>query len=295
MVDVRHIADVGYAPPPSVATSVEAIGLSALRQRAGGAIAPGAQRLDFHVVLAVTSGRSTHMVDFETVGLAPGTVLWIRPGQVHGWGDMDAFDGHVVLAARDALDGVREVSAWVSDPFAPTRWSLGPDAPAFAAVLDVGRFDDAGLDTPARDAVLRWQASTAALLLAAAGGAEVGAHPPLFTAFRRLVEQRFDHERDVRAYARELAVTPRTLERAVAAAVATTPKKVVDQRVALEARRLLVHSDASVASIAARLSFGDAANFSRFFVRLTGELPGAFRERVRPGAATREETAPPVG
>lgn len=295
MVDVRQIADVGYAPPPSVSTSVEAIGLADLRRRAGGSIPPGAQRLDFHVVLAVTSGRSTHMVDFEIVDLAPGTVLWIRPGQVHGWGDMDAFDGHVVMAARDAFDGVREVSAWVSDPFAPTRWPLDPAAPAFAAVLDVGRFDDAGLDAPAQDAVLRWQASTAALLLAAAGGAEVGVQPPLFTAFRRLVERDFDHERDVRAYARELAVTPRTLERAVASAVGTTPKKVVDQRVALEARRLLVHSDASVASIAARLAFGDAANFSRFFVRLTGELPGAFRERVRPAATPREETGTSAG
>ncbi|WP_019145164.1 AraC family transcriptional regulator [Aeromicrobium massiliense] len=295
MVEVRQIADVGYAPPPSVATALEAISLSALRQRAGGAIPAGAQRLDFHVLLAVTSGRSTHMVDFETVELEPGTVLWIRPGQVHGWGDMDAFEAHVVMGARDALDTVREVSAWVSDPFAPVRWQLRTSDPAFRAVAEIGRYDDAGLDTAAGDAVLRWQAATAALLLAASGGAEVGAHPELFTAFRRLVEARFDRERDVRAYARELAVTPRTLERAVTVAVATTPKRVVDRRVALEARRLLAHSDASVAAVAARLSFDDAANFSRFFVRVTGELPGAFRERVRGaetgGSWTREETA----
>jgi AraC-like DNA-binding protein len=299
MVDVRQIADVGYAPPASVTTSLEALALAALRRRAGGGIPPGAQRLDFHVLMAVTAGRSTHMVDFETLALEPGTVLWIRPGQVHGWGDMDAYEAHLVLGARDALDAVREVSAWVSDPFAPVRWRLDPAHPAFAAVVDVGRFDGAGLDSAARDAVLRWQTSTAALLLAAAGGEEVGAHPPLVTAFRRLVEERFDRERDVRAYADALAVTPRTLERAVAAAVATTPKRVVDRRVALEARRLLAHSDASVASVAARLSFGDAANFSRFLVRVTGELPGAFRERVRAGGSLasprREETGRPPG
>jgi AraC-like DNA-binding protein len=52
---------------------------------------------------------------------------------------------------------------------------------------------------------------------------------------------------------------------------------VVDDRVALEARRLLACTDLSVAEIGRRLGFGEPTNFGRFFHREAGLSPGAFR------------------
>ncbi len=50
-------------------------------------------------------------------------------------------------------------------------------------------------------------------------------------------------------------------------------------RIVLEAKRLLAHSAAPVAAIAADLGFEEATNFVKFFRRETGLTPGLFRER----------------
>ena len=69
----------------------------------------------------------------------------------------------------------------------------------------------------------------------------------------------------------------RTLTRASLAVTGRTAKQVVDDRVALEARRLLACTPLSVAEIGRRLGFPEPTNFGRFFHREVGESPGAFR------------------
>ena len=51
----------------------------------------------------------------------------------------------------------------------------------------------------------------------------------------------------------------------------------IDRRVALEAKRLLVHTNHSVESIAARLGFSESTNFVKFFKRVESLTPSSFR------------------
>jgi len=46
----------------------------------------GLHRLEFHTLTLVTGGRGEHMVDFATYPCRPGTLLWVRPGQVQRFG-----------------------------------------------------------------------------------------------------------------------------------------------------------------------------------------------------------------
>lgn len=57
----------------------------------------------------------------------------------------------------------------------------------------------------------------------------------------------------------------------------STAKTLIDARVALEAKRLLAHSDLPVAAIGHRLGFTEPTNFGKFFTRQTGDSPGTFR------------------
>jgi transcriptional regulator GlxA family with amidase domain len=56
-------------------------------------------------------------------------------------------------------------------------------------------------------------------------------------------------------------------------------KRAIDQRVVLEAQRLLAHSAQQVSSIAASLGFSSATNFAKFFQLHTGSTPSAFRDQ----------------
>nr|WP_296377757.1 MULTISPECIES: helix-turn-helix domain-containing protein [unclassified Pseudonocardia] len=46
----------------------------------------------------------------------------------------------------------------------------------------------------------------------------------------------------------------------------------------MEAKRLLAHTDLPVAAVGRRLGFTEPTNFGKFFARLTGQTPGAFRD-----------------
>lgn len=56
-------------------------------------------------------------------------------------------------------------------------------------------------------------------------------------------------------------------------------KALIDRRVALEAARLLVHTPASAAQVGLQLGFSEATNFSKFFTRVMGATPQAFRAK----------------
>jgi AraC-like DNA-binding protein len=74
----------------------------------------------------------------------------------------------------------------------------------------------------------------------------------------------------------------RTLTRASLAVTGRTAKQVVDDRVALEARRLLACTPLSVAEVGRHLGFPEPTNFGRFFHREVGSSPGQFRADSAP-------------
>ena len=102
-----------------------------------------------------------------------------------------------------------------------------------------------------------------------------------FGWFRDHLEEHFHHWHKVSEYADRLGYSPRTLNRLARRHTGLSAKEMIDERVVLEARRLLAHGDASVAEIAEQLGFDDASNFSSWFRRQSQTTPGAFRAQSR--------------
>jgi AraC family transcriptional regulator, transcriptional activator of pobA len=99
----------------------------------------------------------------------------------------------------------------------------------------------------------------------------------LVLEFRNLVEQNFLRHLQVHDYCELLNVTPRRLSQACGLAMGVTPLSIIHDRVILEARRELVYSKKSVATVAAGLGFEDVGYFSRFVKQHTGKSPIGFR------------------
>lgn len=97
----------------------------------------------------------------------------------------------------------------------------------------------------------------------------------------RQLEQDPGWSRSVKDRARRLGYSERTLTRACQAATGRTAKEVIDDRIVLEARRLLSHDGYSVAAVARDLSFAESSNFTKFFRRTTGETPETWRSQNR--------------
>ena len=136
------------------------------------------------------------------------------------------------------------------------------------------------------------QHSLAALLLQLALLEPSGSAPSdgpsheAFGWFREHIQDHFHEWHKVSDYADRLGYSSRTLNRLARQNTGLSAKELIDERVVLEAKRLLSHGDGSVSEVANALGFEDASNFSSYFRRHTHMTPGTFRTRSRAGQGT---------
>lgn len=73
--------------------------------------------------------------------------------------------------------------------------------------------------------------------------------PPAYLDFRQIIEEQLYDRPTVVGLARELGYSTRTLDRACHEVVGRTARDVLDERIALEARRLLTHTERPLSRI----------------------------------------------
>ena len=98
--------------------------------------------------------------------------------------------------------------------------------------------------------------------------------------FSNALEKHFKEEKTVQAYADELNITARKLNRFCQTAYQKTALQVIHHRLNLEAKRLLFYSKIPIKEIGYQLGFEDPAHFSNFFKKLNQESPDGFRQRM---------------
>ena len=116
---------------------------------------------------------------------------------------------------------------------------------------------------------------------AATDGDVVNAAIPTAQRFRQLVELHYRDNLSVDDFCRMLNVTRGHLHNACMRALGRPPQRLVHDRLAVEARLRLRQNAARIEQIAYSLGFRDPAYFNRFFRRLTGMSPGAYRKSIR--------------
>ena len=99
----------------------------------------------------------------------------------------------------------------------------------------------------------------------------------LFNAFLRNVEEHHQKEHSVKFYADMLFVTPKYLSFVVDEISGKGAKQWIDDYIALDAKVLLQSTQMDVQEISDELNFPDVSFFGKFFKRMTGMSPKAFR------------------
>lgn len=284
------IAEIRFRNPRLSRLGIEVLTLSELRSRAGaGLLAP--QRVDFVLLMLIEGGRGSHAIDFVEHALGPGTLLLVRPGQVQQWRLSAGLRGRLVLVSGLALAPAPVGAGDDAALLALDDWPAAcrPERELWRTVLsdverlraDIRRFDGGELDV----ALIRHALFALLLRLARemrSPRAALSRETEIYRLFRRELEAGFRERRHVRDYAKRLGCSQSTLSRACTASVGRSAKHLIDQRLALEAKRLLVHGNATTAEIGYRLGFSEPTNFVKFFRRLTDTTPQAFRAALAP-------------
>ncbi|MEN0045581.1 MAG: helix-turn-helix domain-containing protein [Bacteroidota bacterium] len=98
-------------------------------------------------------------------------------------------------------------------------------------------------------------------------------------AFNVLVDINFRTKRKVKDYAELLHKSPKTLSNLFAIYNQKSPQQVIQERIVLEAKRLLIYTDKQTQEIAYDLGFEDPAYFSRYFKKIAESSPSEFKEK----------------
>ena len=97
--------------------------------------------------------------------------------------------------------------------------------------------------------------------------------------FNILVEQHFRTKHQVSEYADLLFKSPKTLSNLFGKYSDKTPLKVINERILVEAKRLLLYSNKTAEEIAYNLNYKEPGHFSKFFKKNEGLSPIDFRRQ----------------
>ncbi|WP_227816720.1 AraC family transcriptional regulator [Nitrogeniibacter aestuarii] len=284
---------VAFHNPALERLGIELMSPARLRQRVDAGVMAQPERVDFFMLMLVSDGSGRHTVDFVDYPLGPGAVIFVRPGQVQRWhlegdyGGMLALVSPVALPQNTAVgDARRERDLLLLDQWPTHAWLDGPGharvgASAAGLEADFARYDGSERDVQ----LIRHELLVVMLQLAkchAVTGAiseSAGVTQGPYRLFVDALEQGFRAQHSLQYYAARLGYAASTLSRACLRMEGRSAKQVIDRRVTLEAQRLLAHADTPVATIGHELGFSEPTNFVKFFRRMTGVTPAAFRQR----------------
>ncbi len=238
----------------------------------------------------VTSGPVSASLDEVRADLAGAAVLVVPAGTIHSFKFGPDTEGHVLTLDLDRLLSMTTaehrspIESLFSSPRAVDLRAETSLAARLSQLLD--RLDQEFRQPDSALAPIgSWLACCALWILAlrvatpANGGYLNGQDVDRLRRFRLLIESYYLKRWPVDRYARRLALSETSLNRLCRRLAGGTAFDLIQQRLALEARRRLVFVASSVRGIGAELGFKDPAYFSRFFRRHCGISPNEFRRR----------------
>lgn len=245
-------------------------------------------RHNYYEIFILFKGGGTHEIDFVTYPIEDNCIHYVSPGQVHHVKrELDTF-GYVILFSRDFYSIVAEKKDLLFDlPFlnnngAKPVFNISENEMAIIKPILKTMEEESQSDLIHNHEIIR---SYLNVLLLQSNRFFMQQNPEvnnenndtLFNRFRILLEKKFSKLHKVKEFAEELGTSEKTLNEHCKKISGKTASEHIYNRIILEAKRLLKHSDQSTKEIAFFLNFHDPAHFNKFFRKQVGKSPGDFR------------------
>lgn len=108
--------------------------------------------------------------------------------------------------------------------------------------------------------------------------------------FMLQLEEHYLSERTAEFYAGKLGISAKRLNQILKEKLNKTAMQLIHDRLVLEAKRQIIHSENTIKEIAFNLGFKDSSYFSRFFKQLTKQTPQEFQLGVKEYVRTKDNT-----
>ena len=236
----------------------------------------------FYEIVWFTKGSGVHTVDFTDYEITDNSIFFIAPGQLHSFHGNEGQQGHILKICPHLLSDIAHsesillkynvFNAYDSVPYKKITAECAHEISQMMQRLEdeVDKSERIGHNDYIRALVT--------MLLISIERCQTEQREPIFSttrtahrtflAFRREIERNFRKMHTVKEYANALNISTKSLTNYVAECTTHTPLEMINNRIILEAKRMLRYSDMMVKEIAAALGFEDPSYFNKFFRRL---------------------------
>ncbi|MBC7451152.1 MAG: helix-turn-helix domain-containing protein [Cytophagales bacterium] len=247
---------------------------------------------DFYEILFITQGTGIYTIDLHGYEIKPNTIFFLSPGQIHEITFSEDINGYIFLfSSAFYLSNKTDQYKLFEFPF---FYSLKYDSPPLyltnaSAIEELGilfRKSIVEMNTSEADSedaihsILDLILIYCKRLYPQPEGNSLKKGHILIKRFKQLIEEKCTENLNVKAYSELLHVTANHLSETVKEFTGRTPTDFINDRMVLEIKRLLTHTELTVQEVAYQLNFSDQSYFSKYFKKITGMSPGEFRNRI---------------
>lgn len=250
-------------------------------------------RAEFYHIIWIQKGSARHFVDFKPIETPENSILFVPKDCVNLFDTSGDYDGKIILFTDSffgsELRNVQFLQSTIlyNDFHEISKIIIGEDCSEFYSLIKAMEAELLVPNDKAQPVILRNLLHNFLLISERVkreqGYQEVkqSADHDYFILFKDLLERNYKTIKSVSKYASDLSISEKRLNKATSQVLDKTPKQLIDERVLLEAKRLLAHSNATVKEIAFDLGFEEPTNFIKYFRKHTEQTPSEFREAYR--------------
>lgn len=248
-------------------------------------------RHDFYHLILFTHGGGSFSIDFQNFKIIPYRAYFMAPGQVHGWDFEGDMDGYVInfsaqffqyfLLKSDYLDQFYFLNGIAGDSVVDI---LEDQRMSIIEILENAVYEMEKQNRFKIDTIRVWILQL--FLQIANMNVRSGVHATdsynmtLLKNFEKLIEKNYLSMRLPKQYAELLFITPNHLNALCNEALGKSAGDLIRNRIALEAKRMLINFSLTVTEIAYALNFEDNSYFCKFFKKQSGMSPDNFRKHI---------------
>ncbi len=245
-------------------------------------------RTNFYHIFLFENCQPTHFVDFEKIKIKPYTLLFIDKDRVHQFDQLLNYEGRVIIFTDDFFTDTKFLrNSILFNNFTekPTITLRPQDFQRFVTICENITEELTLPNDNLKHIVLKNYLHNFLILAEREkqkqGATEIkkGADLDYTLLFRDLLETNFIKLKAVNDYSSQLFISEKRLGQATSKVLGKNPKEIINERIILETKRLLVYSHLSIKEIGQEMGFEDPAYFVRYFKKNTETTPVEFREK----------------
>ena len=248
----------------------------------------------FYQIIWFTKGNGKHFVDFNEFVASTNKIFFISKNQIHYFDNYSSYEGVIIHFNESFLmDNENDIDIFLKynifNDFESDPVFTIPTVAIENFTLLVSNLKKE-ISTPDKFAHKDFLKHLLKLFLISIQrlGKRNNYKNPSFNnqknitllKFRQALELNFKNIHTVKEYAYLLNISTKTLTNHITEIALKTPLEIINDRIILEAKRLLSHSSLNINEIGFQLGYEDPSYFVKFFKRQTKKSPSDFRKVI---------------